>query len=90
MNTTISSKGQMVIPQSVREQARLRQGDRVDIGFADGLIVIRKHQPLTPAKVRALLAGSARLPEQTDGDRAEVASVVADVRRERRGRPVAA
>ena len=34
MNATISSKGQLVIPESIREQARLRQGDKVDIGYS--------------------------------------------------------
>ena len=86
MHATLSSKGQLVIPESIREQARLRQGDQVDIGFSDGLVVIRKRLPLTSARVRALLSGGADLPEQTAAGEQEIASLVAEVRKARRRR----
>lgn len=86
MNATISSKGQLVIPESIREQARLRQGDKVDIGFADGLVVLRKRLPLSASQVRAMLAGGTELPEMTAADEREVADVVANVRKGRRRR----
>ena len=86
MNATISSKGQLVIPESIREQARLRQGDKVDIGFADGLVVLRKRLPLSASQVRAMLAGGGELPDATPAVEREVAEVVADVRKGRRRR----
>jgi AbrB family looped-hinge helix DNA binding protein len=85
MQATISSKGQLVIPEALREQARLQQGDQVDIGYCDGLIVLRKRQPLTPARVRALLGGGRHLPEMTPADSGEVSEMIRAVRRERRG-----
>jgi len=90
MNATISSKGQLVIPESIREQARLRQGDKVDIGFADGLVVLRKRLPLSSAQVRAMLAGGEELPQSTPADEQEVAGVVAEVRKARRRKKGAA
>ena len=90
MNATISSKGQLVIPESIREQARLRQGDKVDIGFADGLVVLRKRLPLSSAQVRAMLAGGDELPVAAPADEQEVADVVTEVRKVRRGRKGAA
>jgi AbrB family looped-hinge helix DNA binding protein len=90
MNATISSKGQLVIPESIREQARLRQGDKVDIGFADGLVVLRKRLPLSPARVRAMLAGGDELPEAAPADEKEVADLVAEVRKARGRRKGAA
>jgi AbrB family looped-hinge helix DNA binding protein len=90
MNATISSKGQLVIPESIREQARLRQGDKVDIGFADGLVVLRKRLPLSSAQVRAMLAGGDGLPQSTPADEQEVAGVVAEVRKARRRKKGAA
>ncbi len=84
MQATISSKGQLVIPEALREQARLKQGDQVDIGYCDGLIVLRKRQPLTSARVRALLSGSRRLPEPTAADEAEVLSAIREARHSRR------
>ena len=84
MQATISSKGQLVIPEALREQARLKQGDQVDISYCDGLIVLRKRQPLTTARVRALLAGGRRLPEMTSSDAGEVSEAIRAVRRDRR------
>jgi AbrB family looped-hinge helix DNA binding protein len=86
MNATISSKGQLVIPESIREQARLRQGDKVDIGFADGLVVLRKRLPLSSSQVRAMLAGGDELPEATPAVEREVSEIVAEVRNGRRRR----
>ena len=84
MQATISSKGQLVIPEALREQARLKQGDQVDIGYCDGLIVLRKRQPLTAACVRALLSGGRQLPEQTSADAGQVSEAIRAVRRDRR------
>jgi len=84
MQATLSSKGQLVIPEALREQARLKQGDQVDIGYWDGLIVIRKRRPLTPDRVRALLAGGRQLPEMDETDNTEVLSAIREVRRARR------
>ncbi len=84
MQATISSKGQLVIPEALREQARLEQGDQVDIGYCDGLIVLRKRQPLTAARVRALLAGGRPLPEMTPADAGQVTEAIRAVRRDRR------
>jgi AbrB family looped-hinge helix DNA binding protein len=84
MNATLSSRGQLVIPESIREKARLRQGDKVDIGYADGLVVLRKRHPLSSSLVRAMLAGGDALPQATPDDEREVAGVVAAVRKSRR------
>ena len=43
----------MVIPEPVREQARINPGDEMDVGYANGLIVLRKRRPLTPSRVRS-------------------------------------
>ncbi|MCW5557337.1 MAG: AbrB/MazE/SpoVT family DNA-binding domain-containing protein [Verrucomicrobiae bacterium] len=84
MQATISSKGQLVIPEALREQARLKQGDQVDIGYCDGLIVLRKRRPLNVARLRALLHGGRDLPEMTPADAGHVLEAVREVRRGRR------
>ena len=40
MTTRIGSKGQVVIPKAVRDQAQLHPGDEVDVVFDDGRVVI--------------------------------------------------
>ena len=71
----------MVIPEAIREQARIRAGDELEVGFADGLVVLRKRRPLTPARVRALLRAGSDLPAMTEPDEATVARALQRVRR---------
>jgi len=83
MITTLSTKGQTVIPESIREQARLKTGDKLDVGYINGLVVLRKRVPLTPAQARALILSGRELPAQTAEDEARVQEAVAAVRRRR-------
>lgn len=84
MIAKVSVKGQMVIPEAIREQARVKPGDELDIGYANGLIVMRKRRPLTPARVRSLLLSGRELPEMTSADQAAVADAVERVRSRRK------
>jgi AbrB family looped-hinge helix DNA binding protein len=83
MVAKISVKGRMVIPEAIREQARLRKGDELDVGYANGLIVMRKRQPLNAARVRKMLLAGSRLPEMTSEDEAAVERAIQQVRRQR-------
>ena len=59
MIANVSIKGQMVIPEAIREQARIKTGDQLDVGYTNGLIVLRKRRELTrPGAVAA--AGRSR------------------------------
>jgi AbrB family looped-hinge helix DNA binding protein len=84
MIAKVSVKGQTVIPQSVREQARIKTGDELDVGYANGLIVMRKRRALTPARVRSLILSGRELPEMTPTDEAVVARSVQRVRSRRK------
>jgi AbrB family looped-hinge helix DNA binding protein len=84
MVAKISVKGQMVIPEAIREQARISQGDELDVGYANGLIVMRKRQPLNAARVRAFLLAGSRLPELTSQDETAVARAIQHVRSKRK------
>lgn len=84
MITTLSTKGQAVIPESIREQARLKTGDKLDVGYINGLVVLRKRVPMTPTQARALILSGRDLPLQIAKDEARVQEAVAIVRRRRR------
>ena len=84
MIAKVSVKGQMVIPEAVREQARLRPGDEVEIGYANGLIVLRKRRPLTAARVRSLLRTGSDLPPLMPKDEDAVTDAIQRVRRRAR------
>jgi AbrB family looped-hinge helix DNA binding protein len=80
MIAKVSVKGQTVIPESVREQARIKPGDELDVGYSGGLIVMRKRKALTPARVRALLLAGRTLPVITAKDETKVAGAIRRVR----------
>jgi AbrB family looped-hinge helix DNA binding protein len=84
MLTKVSSKGQTVIPLAIRQMARIQAGDELDVGFAGGLVVLRKRQPLTAEKVRELLREGRRLPELTDEAWEKVEAARERVRRRQR------
>jgi AbrB family looped-hinge helix DNA binding protein len=81
MIAKVSVKGQTVIPEAIREQARIKAGDELDVGYCGGLIVMRKRRALTPARVRSLLLAGTKLPELTPKDESAVAGAVERVRR---------
>jgi AbrB family looped-hinge helix DNA binding protein len=83
MITTLSTKGQAVIPESIREQARLKAGDKLDVGYINGLVVLRKRVPMTPAQARALILSGRDLPALNLEDEIRVQETVAAVRKRR-------
>ena len=56
MNITVSSKGQVVIPQEIRERLKVKEGQNVKIEEVDGAIIILT-VPKDPIKA---LRGSAK------------------------------
>ena len=80
MIAKVSVKGQMVIPEAVRDQARIRSGDELEVGYFNGLIVLRKRRPLTAARVSSLLLAGRELPELTSRDKGAVFRAIERVR----------
>lgn len=80
MIAKVSVKGQTVIPEAVREQARIKSGDELDVGYANGLIIMRKRRALTPARVRSLILAGQELPQMTSTDETAVSRAVQRVR----------
>jgi bifunctional DNA-binding transcriptional regulator/antitoxin component of YhaV-PrlF toxin-antitoxin module len=81
MIAKLSVKGQMVIPEAVREQAQVGYGDELEIGCSNGLIVMRKRRALTPAGIRSLLLAGRELPKQSPGDEATVIRTIENIRK---------
>lgn len=84
MIATVSVKGQTVIPEAIREQARIKAGDQLDVGYANGLIVMRKRKALTPSRVRSLILAGRELPEMTSTDETAVDQAIERVRSRRK------
>jgi AbrB family looped-hinge helix DNA binding protein len=61
----VTSKGQVTIPQAIREQAGLRPGSEVEFAIEDGKVVIRPVKPVGRSWAREALErarGSANNP----------------------------
>jgi AbrB family looped-hinge helix DNA binding protein len=84
MIAKVSVKGQTVIPEAIREQARIKAGDQLDVGYANGLIVMRKRRMLTPARVRSLILAGRELPEMTSANEGAVTRAIERVRSRRK------
>ena len=80
MIAKVSVKGQTVIPEAIRDQARIKAGDQLDVGYANGLIVMRKRKALTPSRVRSLILAGRELPEMTSADEIAVDQTILRVR----------
>jgi AbrB family looped-hinge helix DNA binding protein len=80
----VSVKGQTVIPEAIREQARIKSGDELEVGYANGLIVMRKRQALTPARIRSLIMAGGNLPKWTPAAETTVTRAVQRVRNRRK------
>jgi AbrB family looped-hinge helix DNA binding protein len=84
MIAKVSVKGQTVIPEAVRQQANLKAGDQLDVGYANGLVILRKRRAMTPARARSLILSGRELPEMTSANEAVVADAVRRVRSRRK------
>lgn len=62
MNITVSSKGQVVIPQEIRERLKIKEGQVVKIEEVGGTIII---VPLPKDPIRALKNFSKETSEST-------------------------
>ena len=81
MLTKVSSKGQVVLPKALRDMARIQQGDELEVGYASGMLVLRKPEPLDKAKVRRFMREGRKLPEITEEDEQSVEAAITRVRR---------
>jgi antitoxin PrlF len=61
-STTLSSKGQVVIPKVIREQVRWESGDALEVQLVDGEVRIRLAPPVEKAALLADVAGCLKVP----------------------------
>lgn len=62
MNITVSSKGQVVIPQEIREKMKIKEGQRVKIEEVGGTIII---VPVPKDPIKALKGITKETKEST-------------------------
>ncbi|MEM0965917.1 MAG: AbrB/MazE/SpoVT family DNA-binding domain-containing protein [Verrucomicrobiota bacterium] len=80
MVTKVSSKGQIVLPKALREEANISEGDELEVGLASGFVVLRKPEPLDPTTVRRLLRKAQKSSEISEEDQDAVDRAIQRVR----------
>ncbi len=83
MNAVLTEDGKIAIPAQLREDAQLKPGDKLDVHFYKGTLVLRKHQPLTAEQCAALLEQSLSQPRPTPQDDLAVDQAIKEVRAKR-------
>lgn len=82
--TRISSKGQVVIPQAVREHTNLREGDTLAVYGEGDTIVMKRVATPTPRELRELLAWGEKFARRRAIRRRDVLRAIREVRAGRR------
>ncbi len=79
--TRLSSKGQVVIPQDVRDALGLETGTRFVVLFDGDIVILKRIDMPTRSEMLALLAKVRRQARRSGMRPADVARAVRDVRR---------
>jgi AbrB family looped-hinge helix DNA binding protein len=72
--TTLSSKGQLVIPKALRDQANWSVGDQLQVVYANDEIRLRRIEPLSKVTSLDAVAGRLHRPGQTSLSDEEIKS----------------
>jgi AbrB family looped-hinge helix DNA binding protein len=67
--TTVSTKGQLVIPARIREALGIEPGDRVALTVEDGLILLRPVSERLVEETRGMFAGGRSMAEELQKER---------------------
>ncbi|MBA3672270.1 MAG: AbrB/MazE/SpoVT family DNA-binding domain-containing protein [Gemmatimonadaceae bacterium] len=79
--TTLSSKGQVVIPEEIRERLRLKAGAQfVVLGDRD-VVIFKVLQPPTPRDFATLVQQARRVAKRTGMRRGDLTKAIARARR---------
>lgn len=68
----LSSKGQLVLPKTIREQLRLKNGDQFQARIVDGKIILEPVKLSTIKRLHGVLAGTDVLRELEEEHRREI------------------
>ncbi len=81
--TRMSSKGQIVIPEEIRDSLKLKEGDQfVVIGQGD-TVILKSITPPSLSEFSALMKEAARTAKSMGLKKGDVAKAIKKVRRER-------
>lgn len=78
--TKMSSKGQVVIPEDIRKQLKLKAGSQFVVLGKDDVVILKAIAPPAMEEFDALIAAARRQAKQTGMKKSDVAAAIAKVR----------
>ena len=81
--TTLSSKGQVVIPEEIRERLGLEPGAQFVVIADRDVVIFKLLEPPALGDFKTLVAQARRVAKQTGLTRSDIANAVKRVRRSR-------
>lgn len=79
--TTMSSKGQVVIPEEIRDRLQLSAGDRFIVLAERDVVILKVLTPPDLKEFSPLLAKARRAARETQMRRKEISGAISKVRR---------
>jgi AbrB family looped-hinge helix DNA binding protein len=78
--TKMSSKGQVVIPEDIRKQLKLKAGSQFVVVGKDDVVILKSIAPPVMGKFDALIAAARKQAKQGKMKQADVGAAIAKVR----------
>ena len=78
--TRMSSKGQVVIPEDIRKQLRLKAGSQFVVLGKDDVVILKAISPPAMEEFDSLIAAARKGAKQAGMKRSDVAGAIARVR----------
>lgn len=79
--TTVSSKGQVVLPRSIRRKLRLEAGEKLIVISGNDTVVLKKIEKPVLERFRDLLAESRAAAKKAELTKADIKEAIQRVRR---------
>ena len=79
--TTLSSKGQVVIPEEIRERLGLKAGEQFVVVANRDVVIFKRLEPPSLAEFATLVQRARRVAKKTGMRRTDISAAVAKVRR---------
>ena len=78
--TRMSSKGQVVIPEDIRKQLRLKAGSQFVVLGKDDVVILKAISPPAMEEFGSLITAARKQAKQTGMKRSDVVAAIARVR----------
>lgn len=84
--TQMSSKGQVVIPEEIRESLHLEIGEKFIVLGSGDSIILKKIKPIPKKDINALLKSASSLAKKYNLKKSDISKTIKEVRQSKRNK----